>query len=128
MRVLLIEDNDDDTRLIVEELAAAGLVPCELAQADCLAKGLQRLSEGGIDAVLLDLSLPDSQGLETIQRVRAHSPDVPVVVLTGMNDVPLAVQAMRAGAQDYLVKGNLRIALYLRRLQPTIPPRPSGPK
>jgi DNA-binding response OmpR family regulator len=120
MRILLIEDNEDDTQLIADELAAIGAHTIQLAKADQLAKGLQRLKEGDIDVVLLDLSLPDSKGLETVERVRSHSPGVPIIVLTGSNDVKLAVQAIKAGAADYLVKGNLKTALFLRSMDPGV--------
>jgi DNA-binding response OmpR family regulator len=126
MRILIIEDNDDDVQLIVEELAEAGGEPFEVESADTLSRGLERMGTGGIDVVLLDLSLPDSQGLDTVHRVRAHAPDVPIVVLTGLEDVQFAQQAIQAGAQQYLVKGNLKTALTLRPLGPHTPPAPAG--
>jgi diguanylate cyclase (GGDEF)-like protein len=79
----------------------------QLVVADRLATGLARLVEGGIDVVLLDLSLPDSQGPDTFIKVQAQMPDMAVVVLTGLDDEALALQAMQAGAQDYLVKGQI---------------------
>jgi len=109
IRVLIVEDNPGDAWLIREHLSGARvtgtLAPAfQLVLADRLAAGLARLAEGGIDAVLLDLSLPDSQGLDTFVKAQAQAPDVPMVVLTGLDDEAVALQAMQAGAQDYLVK------------------------
>jgi DNA-binding response OmpR family regulator len=118
MRILIIEDNDDDVQLIVEELAEAGGEPFDVESADRLSLGLERLGKGGIDVVLLDLSLPDSHGLDTVYRLRAQEPDVPIVVLTGIEDLQMAEKVLEAGAQQYLVKGNLKTALTLRPLGP----------
>jgi PAS domain S-box-containing protein len=108
IRVLLIEDNPADTRLIQEMLAEAKNGACDLECAERLSAGLERLAAERVDVVLLDLGLPDSQGLGTVQHVRDRAPDVPIVVLTGLDDEALAVQAVKEGAQDYLVKGELR--------------------
>ena len=107
LRVLLIEDNQDDARLIREALAVALPGRFEVEQVDRLGLGLERLEQGGVDVVLLDLSLPDSQGLDTFASILAVSSEVPVVVLTGSEDDILALQAMRAGAQDFLAKGSM---------------------
>jgi signal transduction histidine kinase len=107
MKILLIEDNPGDTRLIREMLAEVRSGTLVLECADRLSTGLERLAAGGIDVVLLDLSLPDGQGLDTFVRAHAQTPEVPVVVLTGLDDEALAVQAVREGAQDYLVKGHV---------------------
>jgi signal transduction histidine kinase len=99
IRALLIEDNPGDARLIREMLhnARGTLVAVELGHADRLAAGLERLSQQDVDVVLLDLSLPDSQGLGTFTTVRAHAPDVAVVVLSGLDDETLAaVRAVHA--------------------------------
>jgi signal transduction histidine kinase/CheY-like chemotaxis protein len=117
LRVLLIEDNPGDARLIWEmltEVGATGLAAAfDLECADRLSTGLARLAAGGIDVVLLDLSLPDSQGLDTFAKVHAQVPQVPIILLTGLDDAALAVKAVREGAQDYLVKrqvdGNLLV-------------------
>lgn len=118
LRALLIEDNPGDARLIREMLRETGGHGASVAleHVDRLERGLQRLSEGGIDAVLLDLSLPDSQGLETFARVRAHTPALPVVVLSGQDDESVAVRAVQEGAQDYLVKGQVSGNVILRSL------------
>jgi PAS domain S-box-containing protein len=103
--VLLVEDNPGDARLIREMLNDVPAARLRLHHADRLAAGLERLD--GVDVVLLDLSLPDSHGLQTFQRVRERAPSVPVVVLTGLDDETVAVRAVQEGAQDYLPKGQV---------------------
>ncbi|MGH7257659.1 MAG: response regulator, partial [Nitrospiraceae bacterium] len=107
MNVLLIEDNEDDAELIKEALAEQRDQPFELDWVARLDTGLEKLTQGPVDAILVDLSLPDSQGLETVDRVLARFHDAPVVVLTGLDDEAVAEGALRRGAQDYLVKGRL---------------------
>jgi diguanylate cyclase (GGDEF)-like protein len=94
--------------------------PFHLHCTDRLASGLELLSAGGTGLVLLDLSLPDSFGLETFTKVYAHSPTVPIIVLTGNDDHMLALSAVKSGAQDYLVKGRLDRELLLRSMQYSI--------
>jgi signal transduction histidine kinase len=106
IKVLLIEDNPGDARLIREMLVEAKGGTFNMECADRLSTGLERLAAGGIDVVLLDLSLPDGQGLDTFVRAHAQASGVPIVVLTGLDDEALAVQAVQKGAQDYLVKGH----------------------
>ncbi len=105
--VLLIEDDPDDSLLIREMLAESGDGRFRVEAAQRLSEGLRRLDEGGVDVVLLDLGLPDSVGLETLGAVQQRAPDVPVVVLTGLDDEAVGLHAMREGAQDYLVKGQV---------------------
>ena len=107
MDVLLIEDNEDDALLIREALARQTGELSAVEWADRLETGLAHLARRPVDAVLVDLSLPDSQGLETVDRVRKQLSDAPVVVLTGLDDEAVAELALRHGAQDYLVKGRL---------------------
>ena len=104
MRLLLIEDNPGDARLVREILRDAGHQGTRLTHAERLADGLRLLAEERFDAVLLDLFLPDSQGLETLLQVRTRAPEAPVIVLTGLQDEDLAALALRQGGQDYLVK------------------------
>src|ERR1700676_4867654 len=106
-RVLLIEDNPGDARLVREMLGEEKGNAFSVECADRLGTGLNRLTQGNIDAVLLDLTLPDSGGIETFARTRHESPEVPIVVLTGLDDETLASQAVEQGAQDYLVKGRV---------------------
>jgi PAS domain S-box-containing protein len=124
--VLLIEDNRADARLIQELLRDVD-TGFELEWVVRLSEGLQRLDGGGpaIDAVLLDLSLPDSQGYETFSTLSAHAPRVPVIMLTGTDDEELAMQAVRAGAQDYLVKGHVDGQLLARAVRYAIERRRS---
>src|SRR5262249_7318273 len=107
IKVLLIEDNPGDACLIQEILEEETSARFKVEQATRLETGLERLAEGGSDVVLLDLWLPDSQGFETFHRVHIHSPQVPIVVLTGLNDEAVAAETLRAGGQDYLNKGAL---------------------
>jgi PAS domain S-box-containing protein len=107
INVLFIEDNAGDARLIREMLVEADVVRFKLECADRLSSGLERLAEGGIDCVLLDLTLPDSHELDTFARVQAQAPEIPIVVITGLDDETLAIEAVRRGAQDYLVKSYL---------------------
>lgn len=111
LRALLIEDNPGDARLMTELLRQArgvGLV-VELQQAGSLAEGVERLRAGPVDVVLLDLGLPESQGLETLQRLRAMAglPLPTLIVQSGLDDERVAVQALQAGVQDYLIKGRI---------------------
>lgn len=116
-RVLLIEDNPGDARLIRELLSAEEGASFFLEHADRLSAGLTRLAQGNIDVILLDLSLPDSHGLEGINRICSQAPKVPIVVLSGLNDEAVAINAVQEGAQDYLVKGSVDSALLVRSLR-----------
>ena len=113
IKILLIEDNPGDARLIQEALSMAGDAS-EVQWMDRLAKGLEILGRDRFDAVLLDLSLPDSRGFATFEQLRKCAPRVPVVVLTGLDDEGLALRAVREGAQDYLVKGAVKSSTILR--------------
>jgi PAS domain S-box-containing protein len=107
VKILLIEDSAAEARLIRELLAEAPQATVELHHAATLGAGLEVLAEGGSDVVLLDLSLPDSHGLETLRSVRAAVSRIPVIVLTGSDEEDLALSAVEKGAQDYLVKGQV---------------------
>ena len=104
-KVLLIEDHPVDARLIREALAESRGAPIDLECVDRLSSGLRRLADGGIDLLLLDLGLPESQGLDTLDRVRTEAPGAPIIVLTGTKDEVLGAKAVQMGAQDYLGKG-----------------------
>lgn len=114
IHLLLIEDNDGDVRLIQEALNDAGDGSAILHRVERVADGLEKLQAGGIDAVLLDLSLPDGEGLNTVHRILAKSESVPVLVLTVSADKATAFRALQAGAQDYLFKDELE-GRYLAR-------------
>jgi diguanylate cyclase (GGDEF)-like protein len=105
-RVLLIEDNPGDARLLQEALRAA-FTDLELELSERLSEGLSRLSRSHFDVVLLDLVLPDSRDIDTLNRVLEHAPWVPVVVVTGTDAKQLGVRSVQAGAQDFLVKGEI---------------------
>jgi signal transduction histidine kinase len=105
--VLLVEDNPGDARLIRESLSAAVGGNFSLETADRLGTALRRLSAGGIDAILLDLALPDSKGRETFSKAKEQAPTVPIIVLTGLGDEALALRMVQEGAQDYVTKIDL---------------------
>jgi diguanylate cyclase (GGDEF)-like protein len=119
-RVLLIEDNPGDARLIQAMIEEEEGAPFVLQFADRLSLGLEHLSASETALVLLDLSLPDSFGLETFAKVYAHSPTVPIIVLTGTDDATVALSAVKSGAQDYLVKNRLDRELLLRSMHYSI--------
>lgn len=126
INVLLIEDNPVQARVLRAVLEKSGKsvlmdAPAyNLVCATTLNQGLSRLNEGSVDIVLLDLSLPDSHGLETLVQLREQEADVPIVVLTGINDESLAVAAVKAGAQDYLMKGQTDSQLITRSIRYSI--------
>jgi diguanylate cyclase (GGDEF)-like protein/PAS domain S-box-containing protein len=109
--VLLVEDNPGDARLLREMLQEEGLHTSELMHADSMSGAIKILSERPVDIILLDLGLPDVQGLEAVRRAHAAAPRVPLVVLTGLDDEVLAAQALQEGAQDYLIKGQISSSL-----------------
>ncbi len=117
IKILLIEDNPGDARLIRELLTEANSAPFILEWRDHLNAGLQWLTEYGADVVLLDLGLPDSQGLDTYAKVHDQFPRLPIVVLSGLHDESMAVKAVRDGAQDYLVKGQIDGKLLFRSMR-----------
>lgn len=103
LRLLLVEDDLGDA-VLVEDMVAERLPQAQLARARSLREALERL-ERPSDCVLLDLGLPDASGLDAVQQLRAHTPSAPLIVLTGLADEAAGIAAVRAGAQDYLVKG-----------------------
>jgi signal transduction histidine kinase/DNA-binding NarL/FixJ family response regulator len=115
--VLLIEDNPGDARLIREMLRDADHRMFQLDTAETLTDGLQHLEWNLADVVLLDLSLPDSVGVETLERLKGSVPHVAIVVLTGYNGQDLGLQAVQMGAQDYLIKGETEGPLLARALR-----------
>ena len=114
LKILLVEDNPGDALLIRVMLAKVGGSQTTLERADRLSDALKRLDQGGINAVLLDLSLPDSQGLETFNRIYERTPQIPILVLTGHDDEGVAIRAVHHGAQDYLLKGQVDGPVLLR--------------
>lgn len=121
VRVLLVEDNADDAFLVRRAFAPLRPQGLELAGvAPRLAEAVAALGRGGVDVVLADLDLPDSTGPDTVAELVRAAPDTPVVVLTGQPDETLGLAALRRGAQDYLVKGELNPALLARALRHAI--------
>ncbi|MDP2382000.1 MAG: response regulator [Nitrospirota bacterium] len=117
MDILLIEDNPGDIRLLQEYLKEGGTCRFQITQVDRLSVGLARLAEACFDVVLLDLTLPDSQGIDTLHRLHEAAKGVPIVVLTGTEDDVLGVQLIQAGAQDYLIKGQVTGSLVMRSIR-----------
>ena len=108
IRALVVEDNPGDARLIRETLrdSRADAARIDLTFAERLDAVLEKLDQHVFDVILLDLSLPDSQGFDTFSQVHAAAPDTPIVVLSGLDDEAIAMRAVHGGAQDYLVKGH----------------------
>ena len=104
-QILLVEDNRADAVLLEEMLKHGAPGQFELRWASSLRETLERIERERFDAVLLDLSLPDSHGLETITRLSTAAPAMPILVMTGLADEQIATEAVRYGAEDYLVKG-----------------------
>lgn len=117
LKVLLVEDNPGDVRLLQEYFRDVTTTEFSLTQVEQLDEALKCLEYFDFDVVLLDLSLPDSQGLETFIKAHQHAPTVPIVVLTGLDDETLAIKSMQEGAQDYLVKGQVNGDLLVRSLR-----------
>ena len=106
-RILLVEDNPGDARLMLELLSRVPAAKFALDRVDRLAPALARLQVAPVDVILLDLGLPDSQDYETFATVHGAVPDIPIIVLTDLNDDVMAVRVVHEGAQDYLVKGQV---------------------
>lgn len=108
LTILMIEDDPEYAQLISKRLIAGEkMAELTLKHATRLSSGLDSLQEEGVDLILLDLSLPDSQGLETFIKMQQQTSSIPVIILTGIEDQALALQTMQKGAQDYLIKGRI---------------------
>src|ERR1700733_1454249 len=105
LKVLLVEDNPVSAQLAKAMLGHIDASAFDVQTAGSLMDALDLLGNGGFDVILLDLSLPDSDGIGTLTTIRVHAPHVPVLVLTGSDNEALANSALQHGAQDYLVKG-----------------------
>lgn len=117
IHALLIEDDPDDILLLKDSLSEIGAGKIKLDYTDRLSRGLIQLGSQSYDAILLDLNLPDSRGLDTLNTTIKRFPKIPVVVLSGLADDTITVEAVRRGAQDYLVKGDINGPLVLRVLR-----------
>jgi signal transduction histidine kinase len=120
LQVLLVEDNSGDARLLREMFSKESTDSFELTHVLRLSEALSLLAKGGIDIVLLDMGLPDGHGLDTVRRAHAIAPGVPLIVLTGLDDEALAAEAMKEGAQDYLIKGEIENRALPRALRHSI--------
>jgi sigma-B regulation protein RsbU (phosphoserine phosphatase) len=117
IRVLLIEDNPGDARLLCEMLNEPGSLKAELTHFGCMSDALKHLAKNAANIILLDLELPDANGLAAVRQTHAAAPSTPLVVLTGLDDESLATQALQEGAQDYLIKGQIETHALLRALR-----------
>ncbi|MEN6459280.1 MAG: response regulator [Thermoguttaceae bacterium] len=105
IRILVVEDNPPDAVLLKYALRQEGVGAFVVKDAELMADALRYLGQESFDAVLLDLSLPDSTGIATVEQISAAAPGVPIVVMTGIEDEATALEAVRKGAQDFLIKG-----------------------
>jgi diguanylate cyclase (GGDEF)-like protein/PAS domain S-box-containing protein len=115
--LLLVEDNPGDARLFREMFNTHGSDNAVLTHVECMSEAEKHLAGASVDLILLDLGLPDAQGMEGVRRAHAAAPRVALVVLTGLDDESLAAQALREGAQDYLVKGQIEPHMLVRALR-----------
>jgi PleD family two-component response regulator len=115
--ILLFEDNPADALLVREILEEVQSIDCSLREADRLVTGLQEMAGRPPDIILLDLNLPDSRGLASLEAVNKEAGTVPIIVMSGLDDEDLAVRAVREGAQDYLLKGRLDGDLLIRAIR-----------
>jgi PAS domain S-box-containing protein len=117
IKVLLVDDDQGDVRLTQEMVKAAGANQYELAVVGTLDGAIDCLRQNVFDAVLLDLNLPDSQGVMTIKSIQGNVSGLPVIVLTGLADEAIALEALKLGAEDYLVKGKFDGSILVRSLR-----------
>ena len=117
IQILIVEDNPAETRLVREYLLEAGPGEYQIRSVIRLSEAIEHLAENSTDVVLLDLGLPDSQGLDTFFRLHTVAPDVPVVLLTGLQDEQISTLAIQSGAQDHLHKNELNYTLLDRTLR-----------
>jgi len=120
LQVLVVEDNAGDARLLREMFSKEKPGSFELTHLLRMSEAVIHLEKGGVDIVLLDMGLPDGHGLDTVRRAHAAAPGVPVIVLTGLDDEALAAEAMKEGAQDYLIKGQIENRALPRALRDAI--------
>ena len=116
-KILLVEDNPGDARLLQEAFQEITAMRFQFLLCETLREALENLAQHRPDVCLLDLGLPDAQGLTAVQSIHRERPDLPIVVLTVLNDETLALESLRRGAQDYLVKGKIDSSLLWRSLR-----------
>jgi len=115
--LLLVEDNLGDARLLREMLNEQGSNYAQLMHVESMRAAENYLSKHAVDIILLDLGLPDAQGLDVVRRAYASAPRIPLVVLTGLDDESLALQTLQEGAQDYLIKDQIETRGLMRALR-----------
>lgn len=120
LQILLVEDNAGDARLLREMFRGEKADSFKLTHMLRMSEAEIHLAKGGVDIVLLDMGLPDGHGLDTVRRARAAAPGIPMIVLTGLDDEELAADAMKEGAQDYLIKGQIENRALPRALRHAI--------
>jgi len=120
IEILLFEDNPGDAGLIEEMLEEFASFPYELKNVETLNEGLNLLKESPFDVILSDLGLPDSDGIDTFLEIHARNSRIPIIILTGINDEKIGIDAVKKGAQDYLVKGQVDGRLLKRSIQYSI--------
>lgn len=116
LKILIVEDNPADSRLCVEALTSSTYRDFEPIIVETLSDAVAMVPEANFDVVLLDLGLPDAQGLEAVERMRAGAPDIPIVVTTGLNNTEIGLDAIRAGATDFTLKDQLESPQLVRTL------------
>jgi PAS domain S-box-containing protein len=117
LRVLIIEDDAIDRMQLQRLLASTSLQVGEVKCANRLAAAIDMLKQWNADVLLLDLGLPDSQGIESIIQIQTHAPDVPIIVMSGLDDEQTATKAVQKGVQDYLIKGQVDSTLLMRSVR-----------
>lgn len=117
LEVLLLEDNPADADLLQELLRDAGDLAWKITHVEYLSAAIEQLKQQNFDVVLSDLSLPDAQGLDTVVKIHTLIPDLPIIVLTGLNNEEIGLEALRKGAQDYLAKGYMQPELLVRTVR-----------
>ena len=120
MRVLVVEDNAGDARLLREMFEKERPGAFVVTHLSRMSEAVIHLAKGEADIVLLDLGLPDAYGLESVRRAHAAAPRIPLIVLTSLDDEALAAEAMKEGAQDYLIKGQIENRALPRALRHAI--------
>src|ERR1700676_4899667 len=120
LQVLLVEDNAGDVRLLREMFSKEKAGTFELTHLLRMSEAVVHLARGGVDIILLDMGLPDGHGLDTVRRAHTAAPGIPLIVLTSLDDETLAAEAMKEGAQDYLIKGQIENRALPRALRHAI--------
>jgi DNA-binding response OmpR family regulator len=117
IHVLLVEDNPDDAELVRDALSGTSTTSYDVGHVQSLAEAMDKLENDGADVILLDLALPDSEGLQTVTRMVEQAPGTPVIILTGYDDDAVSIKAVQMGAQDYLVKNKVDTDLISRSIR-----------